>query len=73
MRELEDIDLAFVCMNLPYTMDVEQAASAVAEFMPVVVYPYHYRNGDKSLSDVQKFKALVEDEGVEVELLDWYR
>lgn len=43
MRALDGIDLAFVCMNLPFTMDVKQAASAVAEFKPKFVYPYHYR------------------------------
>ena len=46
MRALSGIDIAFVPMNLPYTMDVTQAASAVAEFKPRVVYPYHYRGAD---------------------------
>mgnify|MGYP001040527558 CR=1 FL=1 len=46
MRALEGIDLAFVPMNLPYTMDVAQAASAVAGFQPKVVYPYHYGKSD---------------------------
>ena len=69
MRALQDIDLAFIPMNLPYTMDVEQAASAVADFAPKVVYPYHYRG-----SDVEQFKALVEQntDGVEVRLAKWY-
>ena len=72
MRALEDIDYAFVCMNLPYTMTVEQAASAVLEFKPVVVYPYHYRGTD-GLSDVDKFRELVsKDESIEVRQLDWY-
>ena len=43
MRALTDIDMAFVCMNLPYTMTVERAADAVLEFKPAQVYPYHYR------------------------------
>src|SRR5690606_30681783 len=43
MRTLRDIDIAFVPMNLPYTMTVEQAASAVLAFKPGVVYPYHDR------------------------------
>jgi L-ascorbate metabolism protein UlaG (beta-lactamase superfamily) len=43
MRALKNIDLAFVCMNLPYTMDVNQAAQGVLAFKPKVVYPYHYR------------------------------
>lgn len=69
MRGLKNIDAAFVCMNLPYTMTVEQAASAVKEFKPKVVYPYHYRG-----SDVNKFKELVgNDSGIEVRLLEWYK
>ena len=73
MRALKGIDAAFVCMNLPYTMDVEQAASAVAEFQPKMVYPYHYR-GTEGLSDVEKFKSLVNASapGVEVRLRNWY-
>ena len=39
MRALKNIDVAFVCMNLPYTMTPEQAASAVREFKPKIVYP----------------------------------
>lgn len=73
MRELKDIDVAFVCMNSPYTMEVEKAASAVLEFKPQVVFPNHYRNRDGTFSDVQKFKELVaEDSGIEVRLLNWY-
>ena len=55
MRALEDIDIALVPMNLPFTMDVEAAADAVLEFKPRQVYPYHYR-GQDGLSDVSKFK-----------------
>ena len=69
MRELKDIDYAFVCMNLPYTMSVEQAASAVLDFKPKVVYPYHYRG-----SDIEKFKELVSvNKNIEVRLIDWYK
>jgi L-ascorbate metabolism protein UlaG (beta-lactamase superfamily) len=73
MRALQDIDVAFVCMNLPFTMDVEQAASAVNVFKPKVVYPYHYR-GREGLSDVNRFKELVhaENEGIDVRLRNWY-
>ena len=73
MRNLKDIDKAFVCMNLPYTMTVESAADAVLEFQPKMVYPYHYR-GTEGFSDVQKFKTLVNkgNESVEVKLLNWY-
>lgn len=73
MRALEDIDVAFVCMNLPYTMSVEQAADAVLEFKPEVVYPFHYRGPD-GLSDVGKFQQIVEgeNEDIEVRLRAWY-
>ena len=46
MRALKDIDIAFVPMNLPFTMDVDQASSAVAEIKPAIVYPYHYKGSD---------------------------
>jgi L-ascorbate metabolism protein UlaG (beta-lactamase superfamily) len=72
MRALEEIDAAFVCMNLPYTMDVEAAADAVLEFKPKVVYPYHYR-GTGGMSDLAAFKSIVaKDPAIEVRLLEWY-
>ena len=69
MRSLEDIDIAFVCMNLPFTMTVEQAASAVNEFKPGIVIPYHYR-GKPDMSDVDAFERLVTDS--KVSKLKWY-
>ena len=73
MRKLKNIDKAFVCMNLPYTMTVESAASAVLEFKPKQVYPYHYR-GTNGLSDVSKFKELINNGNNEIEVvqLNWY-
>jgi L-ascorbate metabolism protein UlaG (beta-lactamase superfamily) len=73
MRALRNIDVAFVCMNLPYTMDVQQAASAVSEFRPGIVYPYHYRGKD-GFSDIEEFRSLVQRSGAatEVRLRDWY-
>ena len=72
MRALEDIDVAFVCMNLPYTMDVAAAADAVLDFKPKVVYPYHYR-GKPGLSDLEEFRALVAEEpAIDVRVLKWY-
>lgn len=69
MRALKNIDIAFVCMNLPYTMDVAQAAPGVLAFKPKVVYPYHYRG-----QDVNNFKSLVNagDPNIEVRLRNWY-
>jgi L-ascorbate metabolism protein UlaG (beta-lactamase superfamily) len=73
MRSLKNIDVAFVCMNLPYTMDVKEAADAVIAFKPKIVYPYHYR-GQNGLSDTEAFKKLVNDgdKGIEVRLRNWY-
>lgn len=73
MRALKNIDVAFICMNLPYTMDINQAASAVLEFKPKVVYPYHYR-GQGGLSDVDAFKKLVTsvNKAIDVRLRNWY-
>ena len=73
MRNLKNIDIAFVCMNLPYTMTVEKAAEAVLAFKPKTVYPYHFRGTD-GMSDVSKFKSLVETGNPEIKVtqLDWY-
>ncbi len=67
MRALKNIDVAFVCMNLPYTMPPEEAGDAVKAFHPKVVIPYHYHG-----SDLAVFKKGLEDTGIEVRLLDWY-
>ncbi len=73
MRALKGIDVAFVCMNLPYTMDVNQAAQGVLAFKPKIVYAYHYR-GQDGLSDVEVFKKAVNegDPKIDVRLKDWY-
>lgn len=71
MRSLQNIDLAFVCMNLPFTMDIDAAASAVNEFKPNFVYPYHYRGRDGGTQDPQKFAALV-GKPVDVGIGPWY-
>ena len=73
MRSLKNIDVAFVCMNLPYTMDINQAADAVLAFKPKIVYPYHYR-GQNGLSDTNAFKQIVDAKNprIEVRLRNWY-
>lgn len=71
MRALKDIDLAFVCMNLPFTMDAAAAADAVAEFSPTYVYPYHYRGRDGGTQDPQEFARLIGDKA-EVKFGNWY-
>ncbi|GAA4371809.1 MBL fold metallo-hydrolase [Hymenobacter koreensis] len=73
MRALKRIDVAFVCMNLPYTMDEQQAAQGVLAFKPGIVYPYHYR-GQNGLSDVAAFQKTVQaaNRKIDVRLRDWY-
>ncbi|HWC97684.1 MAG TPA: MBL fold metallo-hydrolase [Candidatus Sulfopaludibacter sp.] len=68
MRALKNIDVAFVCMNLPYTMTPEAAAEAVRAFHPAVVYPYHYSKEENA----QAFSKAMQGSGVEVRLRNWY-
>ena len=67
MRALKNIDVAFIPMNLPYTMPPQEAAEAVKAFAPKVVYPYHYKGSD--LADFEKGLAGT---GIEVRIRDWY-
>ena len=71
MRALTGIDLAFVCMNLPFTMDANAAASAVSEFGPRFVYPYHYRGRDGGTQDPEAFAKMVGGD-TEVRFAPWY-
>lgn len=57
MKQLRDIDCAFLPMNLPYTMDPEMVADAAKAFRPGILYPYHY--GD---TDTSKLVELLREE-----------
>ena len=73
MRALTDIDVAFVCMNQPYTMTVSEATNAVSAFRPKVVYPYHYRDQSGASANAALFKQrLPSSLGIEVRLRGWY-
>jgi L-ascorbate metabolism protein UlaG (beta-lactamase superfamily) len=67
MRALKNIDVAFIPMNLPYTMTPAEAADAVKAFKPKIVYPYHYR-GQK----VEEFADALKGAGIDVRIRDWY-
>jgi len=67
MKALKNIEAAYICMNLPYTMPPEEAAAAVRVFKPRVAIPYHYRGSDLSV-----FQKALAGSGVEVRLRDWY-
>src|ERR1700694_4130284 len=70
MRALKNIDVAFVCMNLPYTMTPEEAAEAVKAFKPKVAIPYHYSANPPT--DLSAFQKALQGTGIEVRLLEWY-
>ncbi len=74
MRALQDIDVAFLCMNVPFTMTLSEAVTAIRAFRPRVVYPYHYRNSDSTLTDLNSLKRQVgTDVGVDVRARKWYQ
>ena len=66
MLALTGIEVAFLPMNLPYTMTPEQAAEAINTFKPKIVYPYHYGESDLSVLET----AVGAD--TEVRLREWY-
>jgi L-ascorbate metabolism protein UlaG (beta-lactamase superfamily) len=73
MRALQNIDVAFLCMNVPFTMNITAGASAAREFRPRVLYPYHYKNQDGSYADLNQLKRLIGTEaGIEVRQRAWY-
>lgn len=66
MSDLKQIDVAFLPMNLPYTMTPEQVADAARAFRPKVLYPYHFGN-----TDTAALVTLLKDEkGIEVRIRD---
>jgi len=61
MKALQNIDLAFLPMNLPYTMTPEMVADAAKAFKPEILYPYHYGKTDTlKLEELMKGTANVE-------------
>ncbi|TAL34041.1 MAG: MBL fold metallo-hydrolase [Spirochaetes bacterium] len=62
MKALAGVDIAFIPMNLPYTMTPEMAADAALMLKPGILYPYHYGE-----TDVSRLLALMKDrKGTEV-------
>ncbi len=64
-KSLKDIDIAFLPMNLPYTMTPEMAADAARAFRPKVLYPYHYGS-----TDPQGLVKLLKDTNIDVRIRD---
>ena len=55
---LEGVDIAFLPVNQPYTMTVEQAARVVEAIKPKIFYPYHYGQVEQ-VTDLEALKAAV--------------
>jgi len=73
IRALTDIDVAFLCINTPFTMDVIAATNCIRAMRPKVVYPYHYRNQGGQTTNAAAFKQFLgTDLGIEVRLRKWY-
>lgn len=64
MSSLKNIDIAFLPMNLPYTMTPEMVAAAARSFQPKVIYPYHYGNTDTG----EIVELLKDDKNIEVRI-----
>jgi L-ascorbate metabolism protein UlaG (beta-lactamase superfamily) len=63
MKSLKKIDVAFLPMNLPYTMTPEMVADAATAFKPKVLYPYHFGE-----TDTNKIVDLLKSSGIEVRI-----
>lgn len=63
MKSLQKIDVAFLPMNLPYTMTPEMVADAAKAFKPKILYPYH--TGE---TDTHKIVDLLKDSGIDVRI-----
>jgi L-ascorbate metabolism protein UlaG (beta-lactamase superfamily) len=64
MKALKTIDVAFLPMNIPYTMTPEMVADAARAFRPKILYPYHFGDTDPS----RLVKLLQGEKGIEVRI-----
>ncbi len=68
MKDLKNIDVAFLPMNLPYTMTPEMVSEAVSMFHPKILYPYHFGQ-----TDTQQLVNLMKDQkGTELRIRKFY-
>ncbi len=63
MKALKNIDVAFLPMNLPYTMTPEMVADAALAFKPKILYPYHFGE-----TDTDKLVKLLANSGIDVRI-----
>ena len=64
MKDIENIDIAFLPMNLPYTMTPEMVADAAKMVKPKILYPYHFGNTDTN----QLIELLKDEKEIEVRI-----
>ena len=64
MADLKDIHIAFLPMNLPYTMTPEMVASAARVIKPKILYPYHFGSTDTS----ELVELLKKDKEIEIRI-----
>ena len=67
IKALQRIDVAFLPMNIPFTMPPSEAADCAKAFRPKIVIPYHYQG-----QNTDEFDAALKGSGIEVRELDWY-
>jgi L-ascorbate metabolism protein UlaG (beta-lactamase superfamily) len=65
MENIKNIDIAFLPMNLPYTMTPEMVADAALKFKPKILYPYHYGN-----TEVTKLNEILAGSKIELRIRD---
>ena len=63
MKDIKEVNVAFLPMNLPYTMTPEMVAQATKVLKPDILYPYHYGS-----TNVQELVSLLKKENVEVRI-----
>ena len=63
MKDIADIDVAFLPYNQPFTMTPEQVAKATKTIHPKVLFPYHYGN-----TDIEQVKTLLKDSSTDVRI-----
>ena len=64
MKKLKKIDIAFMPMNVPYTMTPAMVTDAAKAFKPKILYPYHYGQTDPNelvglLKDSEKIEVRI--------------
>ena len=66
IKALKNIDIAFLPMNLPYTMTPEMVADAAKAFRPAILYPYHYGETDTNIL----LQLLKDQNDIEIRIRD---